>query len=102
MDRILVAVAASAKVEHLSAFSKVREQHIHQGCQEKPLAESPVIAVLLITLDGDSDAPATDGTFLCHKFSGKRMHRIVKGIGHNPPQEAPQAFTEAIVEVDGC
>jgi pimeloyl-ACP methyl ester carboxylesterase len=59
--------------------------------------------VPLITLDGDSDgvAPATDGTFLCQKFSGKRMHRIIKGIGHNLPQEAPQAFAEAVVEVDG-
>jgi pimeloyl-ACP methyl ester carboxylesterase len=35
------------------------------------------------------------------KFSGKRAHRIIKGIGHDLPQEAPQAFTEAIVDVDG-
>jgi pimeloyl-ACP methyl ester carboxylesterase len=70
---------------------------------EKRLAEGPVIAVPTITLDGDSDgvAPATDGTSYAMKFSGKRAHRIIKGIGHDLPQEAPQAFTEAIVDVDG-
>ena len=70
---------------------------------EKRLAEGPVIAVPTITLDGDSDgvAPATDGASYAGKFSGKRTHRIIKGIGHNLPQEAPQAFAEAIVEVDG-
>jgi hypothetical protein len=46
-------------------------------------------------------APASDGTSYAKKFSGKRTHRIIKGIGHSLPQEAPQAFAEAIVEVDG-
>jgi pimeloyl-ACP methyl ester carboxylesterase len=70
---------------------------------EKRLAQGPVIAVPTITLDGDSDgvAPATDGTSYAKKFSGKRTHRIIKGIGHNLPQEAPQAFAEAVVEVAG-
>src|SRR5712692_4418253 len=69
---------------------------------EKRLAEGPVIAVPTITLDGDSDgvAPATDGTSHAKKFSGKRTHKIIKGIGHNLPQEAPQAFAEAVVEVE--
>jgi pimeloyl-ACP methyl ester carboxylesterase len=70
---------------------------------EKRLAEDPVIAVPTITLDGDSDGvvPATDGTSYAKKFSGKRTHRIIKGIGHNLPQEAPQAFAKAVVEADG-
>lgn len=70
---------------------------------EKQLAEGPVIAVPTITLDGDSDgvAPASDGTSYAKQFSGKRTHRIIKGIGHNLPQEAPRAFAEAVVEVDG-
>jgi pimeloyl-ACP methyl ester carboxylesterase len=70
---------------------------------EKRLAEGPVIAVPTITLDGDSDgvAPASDGTSYAKKFSGKRTHRIIKGIGHNLPQEAPQAFAEAVVEGGG-
>jgi pimeloyl-ACP methyl ester carboxylesterase len=70
---------------------------------EKLLAQSPVITVPAITLDGDSDgvAPATDGASYAKKFSGKYTHRIIKGAGHNLPQEAPQAFADAIVEVDG-
>ncbi len=70
---------------------------------EKQLAADPVITVPTITLDGDSDgvAPATDGTSYAKKFSGKRTHQIIKGIGHNLPQEAPQAFADAIMEVDG-
>jgi hypothetical protein len=35
-------------------------------------------------------------------FSGKYAYRLIKGgIGHNLPQEAPQAFAQAVVEVDG-
>jgi len=49
----------------------------------------------------DFDGSAADGTSYAHKFSGKYSHRILKGIGHNEPQEAPQAFAEAVVEVDG-
>jgi pimeloyl-ACP methyl ester carboxylesterase len=61
------------------------------------------IAVPAITLDGDTDgvAPASDGTSYAKKFSRKRTHRIIKGIGHNLPHEAPQAFAKAIVDVDG-
>jgi pimeloyl-ACP methyl ester carboxylesterase len=70
---------------------------------EKKLAEGPVIAVPTITLDGDSDgvAPASDGTSYAKKFSGKRTHRILKGVGHNLPGEAPQAFAQAVIDVDG-
>jgi pimeloyl-ACP methyl ester carboxylesterase len=70
---------------------------------EKRLAEGPVIGVPSITPDGDSDgvAPASDGSAYAMKFSGKRTHRIIPGVGHNLPQEAPQAFAEAVVEVDG-
>lgn len=69
---------------------------------EKQLAAGPVITVPTITLDGDSDgvAPATDGTAYANKFSGKRKHHIIKGAGHNLPQEAPEAFADAIIEVD--
>jgi pimeloyl-ACP methyl ester carboxylesterase len=69
---------------------------------EKRLAAGPVIAVPTITLDGDSDgvAPATDGKAYAARFSGKREHRIVKGVGHNLPQEAPQAFAQAVIDAD--
>lgn len=70
---------------------------------EKRLAEGPAISVPTITLDGDSDgvAPASDGSGYARKFTGKRTHQIIKGVGHNLPQEAPQAFAQAVVEVDG-
>jgi pimeloyl-ACP methyl ester carboxylesterase len=70
---------------------------------EKKLALSPVITVPAITLDGDADgvAPATDGAAYAKKFTGKYNHLIIKGAGHNLPQERPEAFANAIAEVDG-
>src|SRR5215217_2755005 len=70
---------------------------------EKQLAEGPVITVPTITLEGDANgAPHPDASSYAKKFSGKYAHRIVEGgVGHNLPQEAPQAFAEAVVEVDG-
>jgi pimeloyl-ACP methyl ester carboxylesterase len=68
---------------------------------EKRLAESPVIAVPTITMEGDANgAPHPDPGAYRGKFSGKYLHRLIKGgVGHNLPQEAPQAFAEAIVDV---
>jgi pimeloyl-ACP methyl ester carboxylesterase len=70
---------------------------------EKRLAEGPVITVPTITLEGDANgAPHPEASSYAKKFSGKYAHRVVKGgIGHNLPQEAPQAFAEAVVDVDG-
>jgi pimeloyl-ACP methyl ester carboxylesterase len=70
---------------------------------EKRLAESPVVAVPTITLEGDANgAPHPDASSYAKKFSGKYAHRIVKGgVGHNLPQEAPQAFAQAVVDVHG-
>ena len=70
---------------------------------EKRLAAAPVIAVPTITLEGDANgAPHPDASSYAKKFSGKYSHRLIKGgIGHNLPQEAPQAFAKAVVEVDG-
>src|SRR5262244_4331632 len=68
---------------------------------EKRLAEAPVIAVPTITIASDFDGANADGTAYRNKFSGKYSHRILKGVGHNVPQEAPQAFAQAVVEVNG-
>ena len=70
---------------------------------EKRLAEGPVITVPTITLEGDANgAPHPDPSSYAKKFSGKYANRIITGgVGHNLPQEAPQAFAEAVVEVDG-
>jgi pimeloyl-ACP methyl ester carboxylesterase len=69
---------------------------------EKRLAAAPVIAVPTITLEGDANgAPHLDASAYAKKFSGKYSHRLVAGgIGHNLPQEAPQAFAQAVIDVD--
>src|SRR4030081_1060573 len=67
---------------------------------EKRLAAGPVITVPTITLEGDANgAPHPDPSAYAKKFSGKYAHRLIKGgVGHNLPQEAPQAFAEAVLE----
>jgi pimeloyl-ACP methyl ester carboxylesterase len=69
---------------------------------EKRLAEGPIISVPTITLESDANgAPHPDASSYAGKFSGKYAHRIITGgIGHNLPQEAPQAFADAVVDVD--
>jgi pimeloyl-ACP methyl ester carboxylesterase len=74
----------------------------HYDDLERQLAESPVITVPTITLEGDANgAPHPDGDAYRKKFSGKYAHRIITGgVGHNLPQEAPQAFAQAVIDVD--
>jgi pimeloyl-ACP methyl ester carboxylesterase len=70
---------------------------------EKKLAQAPVIATPTITMEGDANGaphPAPDA--YAGKFTGKYEHRNIEGgIGHNLPQEAPKAFAQAIIDVDG-
>jgi pimeloyl-ACP methyl ester carboxylesterase len=70
---------------------------------ETQLAAAPAIAVPTITLEGDANgAPHPDASAYAHKFSGKYEHRVIEGgIGHNLPQEAPQAFARAVIDVAG-
>jgi pimeloyl-ACP methyl ester carboxylesterase len=70
---------------------------------EKKLAEAPVITVPSITLEGsDNGAPHGAPASYAKKFTGKYLHRnITGGVGHNLPQEAPQAFADAVITVDG-
>lgn len=69
---------------------------------EERLAQGPVITVPTITLEGDANgAPHPDPKVYAKKFSGKYAHRLITGgIGHNLPQEAPQAFAQAVIDVD--
>jgi pimeloyl-ACP methyl ester carboxylesterase len=69
---------------------------------DKRLAEAPVITVPTITLEGDANgAPHLEPAAYAKKFSGPYTHRLIKGgIGHNLPQEAPQAFAQAVLDVD--
>lgn len=68
---------------------------------QRRLAQLPVIGVPAITLDGDADGvvPATDGTATAAKFKDRRIHRVIPGVGHNLPQEAPEAFAAAVMEL---
>ncbi|MDB5974653.1 MAG: alpha/beta hydrolase fold family protein [Nevskia sp.] len=65
---------------------------------EQRLAALPPITVPTITLDGGADGviPATDGKSTAARFTGQRQHRIIPGVGHNPPQESPAAFAAAV------
>ena len=68
---------------------------------EKRLAQGPVISVPTITMEGDANgAPHPDPAAYAKKFTGRYAHRLITGgIGHNLPQEAPQAFAQAIIDV---
>jgi pimeloyl-ACP methyl ester carboxylesterase len=68
---------------------------------EKRLATGPIISVPTITLEGDANgAPHPDPSAYAKKFSGKYASRIIKGgVGHNLPQEAPQAFAGAVIDI---
>jgi pimeloyl-ACP methyl ester carboxylesterase len=67
---------------------------------EQRLFTTPAIGVPTITIASDFDGPNADGKAYARLFTGKYSHRILKGIGHNVPQEAPQAFAQAIIDVD--
>ncbi|MBV8253405.1 MAG: alpha/beta hydrolase [Chitinophaga sp.] len=69
---------------------------------EKKLAAKPAISVPTVTLEGDANgAPHPDPTAYAKIFTGKYIHHTIKGgIGHNLPEEAPEAFADAIIEAD--
>lgn len=67
---------------------------------ENRLFQGPVISVPTITIASDFDGPAKSGAAYRNKFSGKYQHRILNGVGHNVPQEAPQAFSKALIDAD--
>jgi pimeloyl-ACP methyl ester carboxylesterase len=68
---------------------------------QQKLSALPPITVPAITLDGDGDgvSPATDGRSSAPRFTGRRVHRVIPRAGHNLPQEAPEAFAAAVMEL---
>jgi pimeloyl-ACP methyl ester carboxylesterase len=68
---------------------------------QQKLAALPSITVPAITLDGEADgvAVATDGRSSAQRFTGRRVHRVVPRAGHNLPQEEPEAFAAAVMEL---
>ena len=67
---------------------------------EQKIFTRPTIRVPSITIGSDFDGPAADGKAYADRFVDKHQHRVLNGIGHNVPQEAPQAFAQAIIDVD--
>ncbi len=68
---------------------------------EQRLAAQPAIGVPSITFDGADDGvrPPAPASQHGHLFTGKRSHRLVPGVGHNMPQEVPQVFADAVMEL---
>lgn len=68
---------------------------------ERRLAAQPAISVPTITFDGLNDGvrPPAEASAHAHCFSGPRSHRLVPGVGHNMPQEAPRIFADAVLEL---
>ena len=68
---------------------------------EQRLAAQPVISVPAITFDGLDDGvrPPADAAQHGARFTGPRQHRWVPGVGHNMPQEVPQVFADAVMEL---
>ena len=100
--------ASFANVDHVSIVIhnyrwrlSLAEGESQYAEPETRLADIPVIAVPTITVASDFDGAASDGSSYRAKFSGKYAHRVLPGIGHNVPQEAPQDFADAIVAADG-
>jgi len=68
---------------------------------EARLAAQPPISIPTITFDGADDgvrAPSQPQSS-AHNFSGARSHRVVPGVGHNMPQEVPETFAAAVLEL---
>jgi pimeloyl-ACP methyl ester carboxylesterase len=65
---------------------------------EDKLQQAPSVVVPSITIGSDFDGPAADGKSYAAKFSGAHSHRMLEGIGHNVPQEAPEAFAAAVID----
>ncbi|MGW4212063.1 alpha/beta fold hydrolase [Lentzea sp. NPDC004789] len=73
-------------------------EHRYDALEQK-LAQRPVISVPTITIASDFDGPNAGGAAYRDRFTGPYEHRILDGIGHNVPQEAPEAFTRAVLDV---
>jgi pimeloyl-ACP methyl ester carboxylesterase len=75
----------------------------HYADVQRRLVSLPAITVPAITLDGAADGvvAATDGTSSAAKFTGPRAHRVIPRAGHNLPQEEPEAFAAAVMELVG-
>jgi len=69
---------------------------------EEQLAQGPIINIPTITMEGDANgAPHPDPAVYAKKFSGRYEHRLITGgVGHDLPQEAPESFANAVIDID--
>jgi pimeloyl-ACP methyl ester carboxylesterase len=67
---------------------------------EQALQRRPIITVPAITIGSDFGGADADGAAYRDRFDGPYAHRVLPGIGHNVPQEAPRAFADAIIDAD--
>ena len=67
---------------------------------EQKLSARPLITVPAITIGSDFDGAAADGKAYAKRFSGRYSHRVLNGIGHDVPLEAPRAFSQAVIDAD--
>ena len=91
---------ATATTGFIPCISCKKRFNLENSDQDK-LSEMPSIIVPSITLDGQDDGvrPPSDEKVDSDKFTGFRRHKILSGVGHNVPQEAPEIFANAILEL---
>ena len=68
---------------------------------ERQLAAQPPISVPTITFDGADDGVRPPALASVHaaRFTGAREHHVVPGAGHNLPQEKPEVFAQAVLQL---
>ena len=68
---------------------------------ERTLAAKPKVSVPTITFHGADDGVAPPSSSEGHEghFVGPYQRRVLAGVGHAIPQEAPRAWADAILEV---
>ncbi|MET0462142.1 MAG: alpha/beta hydrolase [Chitinophagaceae bacterium] len=83
-------------------FGLVKGDAQYEAIQQK-LSSLPKITVPSITIDGDGDGvvAATNGEATAKFFTASREHIVIPRVGHNLPQEAPEAFAEAVAKLAG-
>ena len=89
-------------LQHYRWYMRLEQGEAKYDELEARIATFPTISLPTITLEGDANgAPHGNPSAYARKYPGKYEHRtITGGIGHNLPQEAPQAFAQAVIDVD--
>lgn len=66
---------------------------------ETRLTEQPPITVPAITVDGASDGVNPGTAHHARRFAGPHQHRVWDRVGHNMPQEDPEGWVRAVLDV---